>query len=73
MVSEIHVESTAGLDYSLPDIWKLRPVLCVGTDAYSVLPLKASAGALVKFIDKDGKSIELRLQKVEKLPAHNNS
>jgi hypothetical protein len=63
----IRVRSIAGLNYSLPDIWKLKPVLCIGTEAWQIVPFKAQTGELIQFVDKSEQKVEIRAIQIRPL------
>ena len=61
----IEVKSIEGLDFTLADVWKVKPILCIGDEAYEVVHPKMQDAKTVTFRDEDGKSCQLRLRRVE--------
>lgn len=62
----IEVKDASGLNYTLAEIFRLRPVIFFQDEAYSVLPPKAETGIVVTFFDAVN-TVELRLQKIQRM------
>lgn len=64
----IKVQSIEGLEFTNAELFAKKPVLCIGEDAYAVVPLKAYQGDIFRIENAEGRAIELRLIKIEPLP-----
>lgn len=65
---EYKVKSLEGLPYAVADVWKLKPILCIGPDAFEVVHPKMQNAVDLILTDEDGKLCQMRARKIE--PIH---